>query len=47
MLQLEGLSWSGVPALGYAQTSTGLHGKQAIDFEVSVPLKRVIGSDLR
>ncbi len=47
MLQLEELDWSGVPALGYAQTSTGLHGKQAIDFEVSVPLKRVIGSDLR
>jgi Tfp pilus assembly protein PilN len=47
MLRLEELSWSGVPALGYAQTSAGQHGKQAIDFEVSVPLKRVIGSDLR
>jgi hypothetical protein len=47
MLQLEELSWSGVPALGYAQASTSTQGKQAIDFEVSVPLKRVIGSDLR
>ena len=47
MLQLEELSWSGVPALGYAQASSSTQGKQAIDFEVSVPLKRVIGSDLR
>jgi len=47
MLQLEELSWSGVPALGYSQTRTNIQGQAVIDFEVSVPLRRVIGSDLR
>jgi Tfp pilus assembly protein PilN len=47
MLGLEKLSWSEVPSLGYTQTNVTMQGRPVIDFEVSVPLKRVIGSDLR
>ena len=47
MLQLEELSWSGAPALGYTQANVATQGRAVIDFEVSVPLNRVIGSELR
>lgn len=47
MLRVEKLSWSGTPNLGYTQTSMNLQGSNSIDFEVDVPLKRAIGSDLR
>ncbi len=47
MLRLEKLTWSGVPKLGYTQANVTLQGRPVIDFEVSVPLKRVIGSELR
>lgn len=47
MLGLEELSWSGVPNLGYTQANLTMQGRPVIDFEVSVPLNRVIGSDLR
>ncbi len=47
MLGLEKLSWSGVPNLGYTQANVTMQGRPVIDFEISVPLKRVIGSELR
>jgi len=47
MLRLEKLSWSGTPNLGYTQANVTMQGRPVIDFEVSVPLNRVIGSELR
>ncbi len=47
MLRVEDLTWSGAPNLGYTQTSMNVQGRKSIDFEVTVPLKRAIGSDLR
>ncbi len=47
MLRVDKLNWSGVPALGYTQSNLGLDGRPVIDFEVSVPLNRVIGSNLK
>jgi Tfp pilus assembly protein PilN len=47
MLRVEELGWSGTPNLGYTQASMNLQGSNSIDFEVAVPLKRAIGSDLR
>ena len=47
MLHLEGLSWSQAPTLGYTQTNTTQRGGSVVDFEVTVPLKKVIGSELR
>jgi Tfp pilus assembly protein PilN len=47
MLQVEGLKWSLVPNLGYTQANVDNLGKSVIDFEVSVPLDKPIGSDLR
>jgi Tfp pilus assembly protein PilN len=46
MLNLDKPEWSKAPSLGYSQVSTS--GKRSvITFEVSVPLTRVIGSDLK
>jgi len=46
MLNLDKPEWSKAPNLGYSQVS--MSGKRAvITFEVSVPLTRVIGSDLK
>lgn len=47
MLQVEELTWSKPPNLGFTQKSMTLGGRPVIDFEVGVPLERVIGSDLR
>ncbi len=47
MLQLEDLAWSEVPKLGYTQVKTGGRQQSVVDFEVTVPLNRVIGSELR
>lgn len=47
MLQLEDLAWSEVPNLGFTQAKTGGRQQSVVDFEVTVPLNRVIGSELR
>jgi len=47
MLQVEKLSWSQPPGLGYTQASVNLRGRPVIDFEVSVPLEKIIGSELK
>jgi Tfp pilus assembly protein PilN len=47
MLQLEKLSWSGPPTLAYTQASINIRGADVVDFEINVPLKRSIGSDLQ
>lgn len=47
MLQLEDLAWSEVPKLGFTQVKTGGRQQSVIDFEVTVPLNRIIGSELR
>jgi len=47
MLQLEDLTWSEVPKLGFTQVKTGGRQQSVIDFEVTVPLNRIIGSELR
>ncbi len=40
--------WSGAPKLSYTQTRLdGATGGQVIEFEVAVPLRTVIGSDLK
>ena len=46
MLRLEKLRWSATPALSYTQASTNAQGRGVIDFEITVPLKQPIGSDL-
>jgi len=47
MLQVEKLSWSQAPGLGFTQANVNLQGRSVVDFEVSVPLNKIIGSDLR
>jgi Tfp pilus assembly protein PilN len=47
MLQVEDLAWSNPPGLGFTQKSVTLQGRDVVDFEVTVPLNKVIGSDLR
>ncbi len=48
MLQVDSLGWSNAPTLGYTQASTNQRERAAaVDFEVSVPLKKQIGSDLQ
>ncbi len=46
MLQVEELGWSQSPGLGFTQSNT-TRGRAVIDFEVTVPLEKVIGSDLK
>jgi len=47
MLQMEKLKWSQAPGLGYTQASMNAGGRAVVDFEVSIPLNKIIGSDLR
>jgi Tfp pilus assembly protein PilN len=47
MLNLNRPEWSKVPSLGYSQANVTGKGRSVITFEVSVPLARVIGSDLK
>jgi Tfp pilus assembly protein PilN len=47
MLNLDRPEWSKAPSLGYSQVSMSGKGRAVIMFEVSVPLTRVIGSDLK
>ena len=46
MLALDRPEWSGVPELGFSQASTNPANQRDIDFEISVPLRQIIGSDL-
>lgn len=47
MLRLDRPEWSGVPALGFSQVSTSQTGRPVTEFEITVPLNKPIGSDLR
>jgi len=47
MLQIDALAWSQPPTLGYTQANANTRGREQVDFEVSVPLSKVIGSELR
>ena len=47
MLQVESLKWSQAPSLGFTQASVSQQGRSVVDFEVSVPLNKIIGSELR
>jgi len=47
MLRLEKLPWSGVPVLSYTQANVSQPGRSVIDFEITVPLERSIGSNLQ
>ena len=47
MLRLDEPEWSRVPMLGFTQASVSSGGNAVVDFEVTVPLTRVIGSDIR
>jgi len=47
MLQVEDMQWSQAPGLGFTQANVNLQGRSVVDFEVTVPLTKVIGSDLR
>ncbi len=47
MLKLSQPPWSGDPSLGFTQMRKTMGGTEVIDFEVTVPLQSVIGSDLK
>jgi len=47
MLALNNPSWSGAPRLGYTQVSGSKDALAPIEFEITVPLNRLIGSDLK
>jgi Tfp pilus assembly protein PilN len=47
MLQLDKPAWSGPPELGVSRSGLGTQGRRVIEFEVSVPLTQMIGSELR
>jgi len=47
MLLVEELAWSKAPSLGFTQANTNNQGKAVVEFEVSVPLDKAIGSDLK
>lgn len=47
MLQLDKPEWSGPPELGVARSGVGSEGGTVIQFEVTVPLTQMIGSELR
>ena len=47
MLSLDAPAWSKAPMLGYTQVSAGRGGGSVIEFEITVPLNKIIGSDLR
>ncbi len=47
MLQVEKLRWSQPPSLGFTQANVNPQGRSVVDFEVAVPLDKIIGSDLR
>ena len=47
MLALNTPSWSGAPKLGYTQASPTKDACPLIEFEITVPLNKLIGSDLK
>jgi Tfp pilus assembly protein PilN len=47
MLALDEPSWSGAPKLGFTQVTGTRDAASYIEFEITVPLKRVIGSELQ
>jgi len=47
MLALDGPAWSGAPRLGYTQANPSGGGGTVIDFEITVPLNKIIGSDIK
>lgn len=47
MMLVEDLQWSNPPRLGFTQKGVTLEGRDVVDFEVTVPLNKVIGSDLQ
>jgi Tfp pilus assembly protein PilN len=46
MLNLKAARWCGLPALGYTQT-VRLQGTPVVNFEVTVPLQKPIGSEIQ
>jgi Tfp pilus assembly protein PilN len=47
MLALDEPEWSGVPKLGFTQVMGGRDQSSYIEFDITVPLKRAIGSNLQ
>lgn len=47
MLALDEPPWSGAPKLGFTQVTGTRDTSSYIEFEITVPLRRVIGSDLQ
>jgi len=47
MLALDKPAWSKAPVLGFTQLNVTTRGRPVMQFEVTVPLTKVIGSDLR
>jgi Tfp pilus assembly protein PilN len=47
MLNLNKPSWSKAPALGFTQVNVTTRGRPVIQFEITVPLTHIIGSDLK
>ncbi len=47
MLALDKPSWSGVPKLGFSQVTGRQGAGDLFNFEITVPLKKKIGSDLK
>jgi len=47
MLALDGPDWSAVPALSYSRVQSGPKVGSVVDFEITVPLQYVIGSELK
>jgi Tfp pilus assembly protein PilN len=48
MLALDQPVWSGIPSLGFSQSTAGsMSQSELVEFEITVPLQSVIGSDLK
>jgi Tfp pilus assembly protein PilN len=47
MLNLNKPQWSKAPMLGFTQVNVTSQGRSVIQFEITVPLNRIIGSDLK
>jgi Tfp pilus assembly protein PilN len=47
MLALDAPAWSGTPRLGYSQITGSRDTFNLIEFEITVPLNKIIGSDLK
>lgn len=47
MLALDEPAWSGAPRLGFSQVTGSRDAASYVEFEITVPMKRAIGSDLQ